>query len=147
MRALIQRVNEASVTINGKIVGEIQQGILVFLGVQKEDCESNVDKILHKIIHYRIFSDNDGKMNLNVQEVAGGLLVVSQFTLAAQTHKGLRPGFSTAASPEHAEKLYEYFLQQARSLKSSIKTSSGRFGADMQVSLINDGPVTFLLEN
>ena len=148
MRALLQRVQQASVHINGECVGAIDQGLLVFLGVQKGDDKSRTEKLLQKIVNYRIFSDDQQKMNLSVKDIGGGLLIISQFTLAAETQKGLRPGFSLAASPEQAEALYDYFLQQARdlALEKENTIASGVFGADMQVSLINDGPVTFLLE-
>lgn len=144
MKALIQRVETASVNISGERHGEIGPGILLLLGVEKTDSQASVDKLLQKILNYRIFSDSEGKMNLNLQQREGGLLIVSQFTLVADTAKGLRPGFSKGATPEQGEALYEYFVSQARSLHPDVAT--GRFGADMQVSLINDGPVTFLLE-
>ncbi|MBR9866704.1 MAG: D-tyrosyl-tRNA(Tyr) deacylase [Oceanospirillales bacterium] len=144
MKALIQRVETASVNISGELHGEIGPGILLLLGVEKTDNQASADKLLQKILNYRIFSDSEGKMNLNLQQREGGLLIVSQFTLVADTAKGLRPGFSKGATPEQGEALYEYFVSQARSLHPDVAT--GRFGADMQVSLINDGPVTFLLE-
>ncbi|NVK37879.1 MAG: D-tyrosyl-tRNA(Tyr) deacylase [Gammaproteobacteria bacterium] len=143
MKALIQRVKHAKVEVAGEITGSIDQGILVLLGVEKEDTPDIADKLLKKILAYRIFSDEDGKMNLNVQQVAGQLLVVSQFTLVADTQKGTRPGFSKGASPQLGEELYDYFVKQSR---QCIDTQTGRFGADMQVSLQNDGPVTFMLE-
>ncbi|MEM5537843.1 D-aminoacyl-tRNA deacylase [Neptuniibacter pectenicola] len=145
MKALIQRVSSASVDINGVSVGEIQQGILLLLGVEKEDTEQSADKLLKKILAYRIFSDNEGKMNLNLQQSQGGLLIVSQFTLVADTKKGLRPSFSSAAPPQLGETLYNYFVDQAKGLHPTVAT--GRFGADMQVNLTNDGPVTFWLES
>jgi D-tyrosyl-tRNA(Tyr) deacylase len=145
MKALIQRVSEASVKIAGQTISSIEQGLVVLLGVEKEDSSVDVDKLLHKVSHYRIFSDDDGKMNLNVQQVNGSLLIVSQFTLAADTKKGLRPGFSTAAEPALAEALYEEFIFKAKSNQVSVGT--GQFGADMQVALINDGPVTFWLSS
>jgi len=144
LKALIQRVKTASVNISGELHGEIGPGILLLLGVEKTDNQASADKLLQKILNYRIFSDSEGRMNLNLQQREGGLLIVSQFTLVADTAKGLRPGFSKGATPEQGEALYEYFVGQARSLHSDVAT--GRFGADMQVSLINDGPVTFLLE-
>jgi D-tyrosyl-tRNA(Tyr) deacylase len=145
MLGLIQRVSEASVSVDGEVIGQIGKGILLLLGVQKEDDQERARKLLHKVTHYRIFPDPDGKMNLNLQQAGGTLLVVSQFTLAADTRKGLRPGFSTAGTPELAEALYDYFVAQANVQLGSV--ASGRFGADMKVSLINDGPVTFLLES
>lgn len=144
MLGLIQRVKQASVTVNGEITGEIQQGILLLLGIQKNDTEETANKLIDKILAYRIFSDENNKMNCNVQQIDGGVLVVSQFTLAADTKKGLRPSFSSAAPPAQAEALYDYFVAQMRSKHPQVAT--GIFGADMQVSLINDGPVTFMLE-
>lgn len=144
MKALIQRVSEARVKVGGRVIGEIQQGILVLLAVEHADTEANADKLLHKLTHYRIFSDQDGKMNLNVQQVAGGLLIVSQFTLAASTEKGLRPSFTAAAPPALAQELYNYFLDAAE--KTGLLVQSGEFAADMQVQLVNDGPVTFMLQ-
>lgn len=143
MKALIQRVSEASVSIDGQRFSQIEQGIVVLLGIEKGDNSAAVDKLLHKVSHYRIFSDDDGKMNLDVQQIAGSLLVISQFTLAADTNKGLRPGFSLAAKPDLAEKLYEEFIVKAK--EKNISVATGQFAADMQVALINDGPVTFLL--
>lgn len=145
MKALIQRVSEASVKVDGEIISNIDHGLVVLLGVEKGDDSSSVDKLLHKVSHYRIFADSDDKMNLNVQQVEGSLLVVSQFTLAAETSKGLRPGFSTAASPDLAEALYEEFVAKAK--EKSIPVGTGQFGADMKVALINDGPVTFWLSS
>lgn len=145
MKALIQRVTEASVTIDGQVFSSIEQGLVVLLGVEKGDDSTSVDKLLHKVSHYRVFSDDDGKMNLDVQQVKGSLLVVSQFTLAADTGKGLRPGFSSAASPDLAEALYEEFI--AKAIGKNIPVGTGQFAADMKVALINDGPVTFLLQS
>lgn len=142
--ALIQRVTQASVVVSGEEVGAIGPGLLVLLGVQRGDDETKADKLLHKVSHYRVFSDSEGKMNLDVQQSGGSVLVVSQFTLAAETAKGLRPGFSNGAAPEQAERLYEYFVARCRD--TGLATATGRFAADMQVSLINDGPVTFWLE-
>lgn len=144
MLGLIQRVSSASVIINNQVNGEIDQGILLLLGIQKEDNQSKADQLLKKVLSYRIFSDADGKMNLSASDIGGGLLVVSQFTLAANTSKGLRPGFSNAAPPDHAKALYDYFLAQAKSSHCAA-VESGIFGADMQVNLCNDGPVTFML--
>ncbi len=144
MRALIQRVKEARVEVAGSTIGSIKQGLLVFVAVEKDDQESHADKLLHKLLHYRVFADVEGKMNCNVQQVTGGLLLVSQFTLAADTRKGLRPGFSCAASPQEAERLYDYLLAQAQQAYTDV--ASGEFAANMQVHLVNDGPVTFLLD-
>jgi D-tyrosyl-tRNA(Tyr) deacylase len=144
MKALIQRVSQARVDVAGECVGEIQRGLLVLLGVEPEDDQQVADKLLHKVLHYRIFADDEGKMNLNVQQAEGALLVVSQFTLAADTKKGLRPSFTSAAAPERAEALYEYFVSRSKDL--GVTTETGQFAADMQVSLTNDGPVTFMLE-
>ncbi|ALS31571.1 D-tyrosyl-tRNA(Tyr) deacylase [Pseudoalteromonas nigrifaciens] len=143
MQGLIQRVKHAKVEINNQVVGEIGQGILVLLGVEKQDDEQAADKLLHKISNYRIFTDENDKMNLSLKDIAGELLVVSQFTLAANTKKGMRPSFSSAATPSQANELYEYFVAQAKALNLTVAT--GEFGADMQVSLCNDGPVTFNL--
>ena len=145
MKALIQRVSEASVKVAGETLSSIEQGLVVLLGVEKGDSSADVDKLLHKVSHYRIFSDADDRMNLNVQQVEGSLLIISQFTLAADTKKGLRPGFSTAALPEIAEALYEEFVAKAKNQEISVGT--GQFGADMKVALINDGPVTFWLSS
>jgi D-tyrosyl-tRNA(Tyr) deacylase len=145
MLGLIQRVSHASVEVDGEVVGDIGRGILLLLGVQREDTEESAKKLLHKVMHYRIFPDENDKMNLNVQQAGGGLLVVSQFTLAADTRKGLRPSFTTSAPPEQAEALYDYFLAQAAELCPQV--AAGVFGANMQVSLCNDGPVTFMLES
>lgn len=144
MQGLIQRVSEAKVVVEGEVVGEIGQGILLLLGVEKGDDEQKADKLLHKVSGYRIFSDAEGKMNLSLKDIGGDLLVVSQFTLAADTKKGMRPSFSSAAVPAIGEALYEYFVQQARA--SLAKVQTGQFGADMKVHLVNDGPVTFRLE-
>lgn len=146
MRALIQRVKHAQVTVDERLVGQIDKGLLVFLGVAHGDNEQLANKLLHKILHYRIFSDEQGKMNRNVQEAQGGLLIVSQFTLMAETTKGLRPSFTAAASPDQAECLYEYFLFAAKEQYAAHRIASGQFAADMQVILQNDGPVTFMLE-
>lgn len=142
MIALIQRVTQASVRVERQIVGEIGSGLLVLLGIEKEDNREKADRLLEKVLHYRVFSDENGKMNLNVHQIQGEVLVVSQFTLVADTGKGLRPGFSNGAPPALAEELYEYFVEKCG---QKIATSAGRFAADMQVSLVNDGPVTFWL--
>jgi D-tyrosyl-tRNA(Tyr) deacylase len=143
MKALIQRVTQAAVHIDGQCVGRIDKGLLVFLGVEKDDDEHKCQKLVDKIMAYRVFSDAQGKMNLGLKEVAGQLLVVSQFTLVADTRKGLRPSFSSAGLPEQSMALYMRFIENAQ--KQCAKVESGRFGADMQVSLVNDGPVTFML--
>ena len=144
MIALIQRVTEASVTVDGQITGAISKGLLVLLGVEKGDDEAKAQKLRDKVLGYRVFSDDDGKMNLNVQQAGGSVLVVSQFTLAADTKKGMRPGFSSGATPVDAERIYEYFVEQCK--VKEIKTETGIFAADMQVALNNDGPVTFWLQ-
>ncbi|WP_116474701.1 D-aminoacyl-tRNA deacylase [Zobellella maritima] len=144
MIALIQRVSRASVTVAGERVGAIGPGLLVLLGVEREDDRAKADKLLNKVLGYRVFADEAGKMNLNLKQAGGELLVVSQFTLAADTNSGLRPSFSRGASPAEAERWYDYFVMAARDL--GIRTESGRFAADMQVSLENDGPVTFWLQ-
>lgn len=143
MKAVLQRVAEASVTIDGEITGRVGKGLLVLLCAERGDTEIQADKMLAKILKLRIFSDDDGKMNRSLQDVAGGLLVVSQFTLAADTSSGNRPGFSSAAAPADGKRLYDYFVAQARAAHAVVQT--GRFGADMQVALINDGPVTIPL--
>ena len=142
MIALIQRVTAAKVEVEGEITGQIGKGLLVLLGVEKEDNHAKAEKLLEKVLNYRVFSDEDGKMNLNVQQAGGAILVVSQFTLAADTQKGLRPSFSKGASPALAEEMYDYFVEKCG---QKISTFTGRFAADMQVSLTNDGPVTFWL--
>ena len=143
MQGLIQRVKHASVVVDGETVGAIDAGILLLLGVEKQDGEPQLKKLLHKILNYRIFADDAGHMNRSLLDCKGDLLIVSQFTLAANTQKGLRPSFSSAAPPELAEKLYEQFVAEAKAEVGHVAT--GIFGADMAVSLLNDGPVTFLL--
>lgn len=143
MLGLIQRVSQASVTVDGDIVGEIGPGLLLLLGVEKDDAQSNADRLLDKVLAYRVFGDDEGHMNLCLTDVGGGLLIVSQFTLAASTRKGLRPSFSSAARPAEAEILYDHFVTRAKSIHDPVAT--GRFGADMEVALLNDGPVTFML--
>lgn len=145
MKALIQRVKKASVTVNGAIVGDIDHGLLALVGMEKSDGEADADKLLHKLLHYRVFSDANDKMNHNLQQADGGLLLVSQFTLVADTRKGLRPSFSSAAPPGEGERLFNYLVNQA--CAAWPKVATGQFGADMQVALVNDGPVTFLLES
>ena len=144
MKGLLQRVSQARVEVAGEVVGAIDQGLLVLVGVEPQDDKASADRLLHKLLNYRVFADAEGRMNCSVQEVQGGLLLVSQFTLAADTRKGLRPGFSTAAPPQQAEALFNYLLAQARAAWPQVAT--GQFGADMQVHLSNDGPVTILLE-
>jgi D-tyrosyl-tRNA(Tyr) deacylase len=144
MKALLQRVSQARVDIHGDTVGQIGAGLLVFLGVERDDTEQHAEALARRCLDYRIFADDEGKMNLGVRERQGGVLVVSQFTLAADTRKGLRPGFSVAAPPEQGERLYHHFVKSIQD--SGLRTETGRFGADMQVHLVNDGPVTFLLE-
>jgi D-aminoacyl-tRNA deacylase len=143
MQGLIQRVKHANVVIDNQVVGKIEQGIVLLLGVEKHDDKQTADKLLHKVSNYRIFSDANDKMNLSVKDIEGELLVVSQFTLAANTKKGMRPSFSSAATPSQANELYQYFVAQAKALNLTVAT--GEFAADMQLSLCNDGPVTFNL--
>ena len=143
MIALIQRVTQAKVEVGGEVVGQIGKGLLVLLGVEKDDDRAKADKLAEKVLNYRVFSDENDKMNLNVQQVAGEVLVVSQFTLVAYTQKGLRPSFSKGATPSLANELYEYFAQKCG---EKVKVECGRFAADMQVSLVNEGPVTFWLQ-
>ncbi|GAB5382821.1 MAG: D-aminoacyl-tRNA deacylase [Aliiglaciecola sp.] len=144
MIALVQRVTGAKVEVEGSVTGEIGQGLLLLLGVEKNDNDDVLAKLADKVLKLRVFNDDMGKMNLNLAQIGGELLVVSQFTLVADTRKGNRPGFSAAATPEVSEKLYEAFVEYCRNRE--IKTATGRFGADMQVSLINDGPVTFHIQ-
>ena len=144
MIALIQRVTEAKVVVDNKNIGEIQQGLLVFIGIEKNDSEAEVKRLLDKVLSYRVFADSEDKMNLSVQDIEGGVLLVPQFTLAASTQKGCRPSFSSAAPPESGEQLFNAFVKQAKNKYSNIET--GQFGADMKVSLLNDGPITFWLQ-
>ncbi len=144
MKALLQRVNQASVSVEDQEISRIASGILVFLGVEKHDTQAQATRIVERILGYRIFQDKNDKMNLNVQQIAGEILVVSQFTLAADTRQGMRAGFSTSAEPTRALELYNDVIAQLQRSKLVIK--SGQFGANMQVSLTNNGPVTFLLE-
>nr|WP_314617578.1 D-aminoacyl-tRNA deacylase [uncultured Pseudomonas sp.] len=144
MKGLLQRVRGARVEEGGEIVGAIDQGLLVLVAVEPEDTREHADKLLHKLLNYRVFSDEQGKMNLSLKDVGGGLLLVSQFTLAADTRSGMRPSFSSAAPPALGAELFDYLLQQAQAQHPVV--GSGRFGADMQVHLVNDGPVTFLLQ-
>ncbi len=143
MIALIQRVSEAAVRVDGEVVGEIDTGLLVLLGVEKGDDEAKAKRLMERVTTYRVFEDDEGKMNLNVKQVNGKVLVVSQFTLPADTKKGTRAGFSRGAHPADAERLYDYFSDLC---VQELPTERGRFAADMKVSLINDGPVTFWLQ-
>ena len=144
MKAVVQRVREARVVVAGEVVGAIGQGLLVLLCAERGDADVQADKLLAKILKLRIFGDAAGKMNLSLQDVAGGLLVVSQFTLAADVSGGNRPSFTGAALPEEGRRLYDYFVAQAGLAHQPVQT--GRFGADMQVHLVNDGPVTIPLQ-
>ena len=144
MKALIQRVSSSKVNVSGKSVGSIEKGLLVFLGLEKQDTRSMADKMINKIISYRVFPDQNQKMNLSLKDINGEILIISQFTLAADTKNGTRAGFSTAMLPLDAEGLYDYFVEETKN--SSLRVQTGVFGADMKVSLVNDGPVTFLLE-
>jgi D-tyrosyl-tRNA(Tyr) deacylase len=141
--ALIQRVSEAAVRVDGEVVGEIDRGLLVLLGVEKDDDEAKAKRLMERVTTYRVFEDDEGKMNLNVKQVEGKVLVVSQFTLPADTKKGTRAGFSRGAHPVDAERLYDYFSDLCEEV---LPTQRGRFAADMKVSLVNDGPVTFWLQ-
>lgn len=143
MIALIQRVSEASVSVDKQIVGEIEKGLLVFVAVEQNDEEAQAERLAERVAGYRIFEDVDGKMNLNVQQADGDILVVSQFTLAADTSRGMRPGFSNAAKGELSKSLYQHFCQQLRVKGFTVPT--GIYGADMKVRLLNDGPATFTL--
>ena len=140
MIVVLQRVSEASVTVESELIGRIGAGLLVLLCAEKGDTDALADKMLAKILKLRIFGDDHGKMNLSLQDVAGGLLIVSQFTLAADVSSGTRPGFSAAAAPEEGRRLYDYFVERAKQSHAVVQT--GRFAADMKVSLVNDGPVT-----
>ncbi|OBT10153.1 D-tyrosyl-tRNA(Tyr) deacylase [Vibrio sp. UCD-FRSSP16_10] len=143
MIALIQRVSEAAVKVDGKVIGEIEQGLLVLLGVEKDDDEAKAKRLMERVTTYRVFSDEQDKMNLNVKQVNGSVLVVSQFTLPADTKKGTRAGFSRGAAPQDAQRLYDYFSDKCEEV---LPTQRGQFAADMKVSLVNDGPVTFWLQ-
>ena len=145
MRAVIQRVNNASVTVSGKVIGKIGKGLLVFLGVGEGDTEADLKYIADKTVGLRIFSDTDDKMNLSVGDIGGEVLVVSQFTLYGDCRKGKRPSFTASMEPNGAKKMYEDFIKMIES--NGIKTAHGEFGADMQVSILNDGPVTILLDS
>ena len=143
MIGLLQRVTEASVTVEGAVVAAIGPGLLVLVGVEKGDAEAQADRLLERLLGYRVFSDDQGRMNRSLAEVGGGLLLVSQFTLAADTGKGTRASFSSAAPPEEGRRLFDYLVAKARAVHPEVAT--GEFGAHMQVALINDGPVTFRL--
>ena len=144
MIALLQRVSEAAVHVNGQRVGAIRTGILALIAVERQDTEREADRLLERILAYRIFPDNEGRMNLDLHQAAGGLMLVPQFTLAANTRKGNRPSFTAAAEPADGERLFTYLARRAHGLCAELAT--GRFGADMNVSLVNDGPVTFWLQ-
>ena len=144
MIGLLQRVTQAQVTINGDTVASINTGLLVLVGVEKNDSEKQAERLIEKLINYRVFPDDQDKMNLSLQEIKGGLLLVPQFTLAAETQKGLRPSFSNAAVPELGKQLFEYLIPHARQQFAIVE--AGVFGANMQVNLTNDGPVTFWLK-
>ncbi|WP_028773441.1 D-aminoacyl-tRNA deacylase [Shewanella waksmanii] len=144
MIALIQRVSQAKVDVAGKTIGAIDKGLLVLLGVERDDDLEKMQKLATKVMKYRVFSDENGKMNLNLSQAGGSLLVVSQFTLAADTGRGLRPSFSGAGTPEQAKQLYDAFVEYCQ--QQGVNTQTGEFAADMQVSLTNDGPVTFNLQ-
>jgi D-tyrosyl-tRNA(Tyr) deacylase len=140
---LLQRVSEARVSIAGRTVGEIGPGLLVLVGVERGDDEATAERLLERLLGYRVFADAAGRMNRSLRDIGGGLLLVSQFTLVADTDKGTRPSFSAAAGPEEGRRLFEYLLQRARTIHAPVAT--GEFGAHMQVALVNDGPVTFQL--
>ena len=144
MKAVVQRVSEASVDVDGIRIGAISEGVLILVCAMQEDSETNVDKLASKIAKLRIFRDDDGRMNRSLADIGGSALIVSQFTLAADTSRGNRPGFSAAASPVEGERLYEYFITRMQAEGISVQT--GKFGADMKVRLLNDGPVTIPME-
>jgi len=144
MIGLLQRVQHASVTVNKQQIAHIDQGLLVLVGVEKNDTAAQADRLLTRLLGYRVFSDDNDKMNLSVQDINGGLLLVPQFTLPANTQKGMRPSFTPAATPEIGKELFQYLVDNAQ--QQHTKVASGEFAADMQVSLTNDGPVTFWLQ-
>lgn len=144
MIGLLQRVKNASVTVNEQVIGAVGKGLLVLVCAEKGDSEEQCEKLAKKVLAYRIFEDENGKMNKSVSDIGGEILIVSQFTLAADTAKGLRPSFTPAADPETGKRLYEHFIERVR--ESGLKTQTGQFGANMQVALINDGPVTIWLK-
>jgi len=145
MRALVQRVSRASVTVNGEVVGKIGRGLVVLVGVANEDTEKDAQYLVQKVVNLRIFPDSDGKFNLSALDVRGELLLISQFTLMGDARKGRRPSFDAAMPPAQAEKLFEYFVQEASA--SGLRVETGRFQAHMQVEIINDGPVTLMLDS
>ncbi len=145
MKAVIQRVSQASVKVEGQVIGAIEQGLLVLLGIEQDDLESDADYLVGKIQNLRIFSDQQGVMNLSVQQIGGEILCVSQFTLIAEYKKGNRPSYINAAKPPKSKPLFEYFKAQLRA--TGLKIESGEFGADMKVSLLNDGPVTIVMDS
>lgn len=144
MIALLQRVQHASVIVDDETIGAIDKGILLFIGIEKNDTEDNAKRLIERFLSYRVFSDEQDKMNLSVKDINGGVLLVPQFTLAADTKKGNRPSFSSAAPPEAGQQLFDYVVTQTKQSHNNVTT--GRFGADMKVSLLNDGPVTFWLQ-
>jgi D-tyrosyl-tRNA(Tyr) deacylase len=144
MIGLLQRVSHASVSVDNRPIGEIGRGLLVLVGVERGDDEGKARRLLERLLSYRVFADADDKMNLSVSDIDGAMLLVPQFTLAADTNKGTRPSFTSAATPQEAKRLFDYLLQQAK--QSPITIQSGQFGVDMQVALLNDGPVTFWLK-
>jgi len=144
MRVLLQRVKKSSVEVDGDLIANIGNGVLVFIGIEKNDTKKIATKMIDKILNYRIFKDENDKMNLSIKDIAGEVLTVSQFTLAADTKSGTRAGFSTAMPPNLAQKLYNYFVENIH--QKHQKTKFGIFGADMQISLVNDGPISFILE-
>ncbi|MDH5217945.1 MAG: D-aminoacyl-tRNA deacylase [Gammaproteobacteria bacterium] len=144
MIGLLQRALEGRVVVDGKTIGAIEQGLVVLVGVERNDTEAQADRLVERLLSYRVFADDQDRMNLCLRDINGGLLLVPQFTLAADTKKGTRPGFSTAAAPDEAKRLFNYFVTKARDNYDKVET--GQFGADMKVSLTNDGPVTFWLQ-
>lgn len=144
MIGLLQRVKNASVTVNDQVIGAVEKGLLILVCAEKGDSEEQCEKLAKKVLAYRIFEDENGKMNKSVSDIGGEILIVSQFTLAADTAKGLRPSFTPAADPETGKRLYEHFVEKIK--ESGLKTETGQFGANMQVALINDGPVTIWLK-
>ncbi|MGH8120133.1 MAG: D-aminoacyl-tRNA deacylase [Gammaproteobacteria bacterium] len=144
MIGLLQRVTRAAVEVDQKIIARIDRGLLVLIGVEKEDTQAQADRLLERLLGYRVFPDRDGKMNLSLKDIGGGLLLVPQFTLPADTHKGMRPSFSSAAPPEQGREMFAYLLKEAQARHQPVAV--GVFGADMQVTLTNDGPVTFWLK-
>ena len=144
MIGLLQRVTQAKVEVNSELIGGVSKGLLVLLGVERDDTEKQADRLLERLLGYRVFEDETGRMNLSLRDIKGGMLIVPQFTLPADTQKGTRPSFTPAAEPAEGERLYDYFVRQAQSAHDAIAT--GQFGADMQVTLTNDGPVTFWLQ-